>query len=132
MRRHPDGTIDVVQSAPARSAPPPDALESIYWSELRRATFGFARFSDDAVRVLGVWPALLRFGPRVDGGRPIVGGIFARKPHGVIRWSAADGKVVVAVERFAPLLRGPLWRIESWLHDVVGRRYVRRAAGLGR
>ena len=129
-RHHSDGTIDVVQSGPAASTPPVDTLEAVYWSELRRTTFGLARFSAEAVRVLGVWPALLRFGPRVEGRRAIVGGIFARRPHGAIRWSAGDGRVVVAVERFAPLLRGPFWRIESWLHDVVGRRYVRRAAGL--
>lgn len=128
--RHDDGTIDVVQSGPSATAPSVDALEAAYWAELRRTTLGLARFSRDAVRVLGLWPAMLRFGPREDGARPIVGGIFAREPHGVIRWSASDGEVVVAVVRFAPLLRGPLWRIESRLHDAVGRRYVRRAAGL--
>lgn len=129
-RHHPDGTIDVVQRAPSTVAASAETLEAIYWSELRRSTLGLARFSRDAVRVFGLWPALLRFGPRTDGARAIVGGVFARKPHGSIRWSAGDGSVVVAVERFAPLLRGPFWRFESWLHDVVGRRYVRRAAGL--
>jgi hypothetical protein len=67
-----------------------------------------------------------------DGARPIVGGIFARKPHGVIRWWAADGDVVVAVERFAPLLRGPFWRFESWFHELVGRRYLARVGNRSR
>ena len=128
--RHDDGTIDVVQSGPSAVSPTAERLEAVYWTELRRTTLGLVRFSRDAVRVLGLWPALLRFGPMMDGARPIVGGIFARRPHGTIRWVAGGGTVVVAVERFAPLLRGPFWRIESWLHDLVGRRYVSRAAGL--
>ena len=77
--------------APAAAERPSEALEAIYWRELRGATFGLVRFSRDAVRVLGLWPTLLRFGPLTDGARPIVGGIFARRPHGVIRWWAADG-----------------------------------------
>jgi hypothetical protein len=125
--RHPDGTVDIVQTGPADAGVTPEALQAIYWHELRRATFGLVRFSRNAVRVLGLWPALLRFGPLTDGARPIVGGIFAREPHGAIRWWTADGTVVVAVERFAPLLRGPFWRCESWFHDLVGRRYLARA-----
>jgi hypothetical protein len=129
--RHPDGTVDIVQTAPAAAERPPEVLEAIYWRELRGATFGLVRFSRDAVRVLGLWPTLLRFGPLTDGARPIIGGIFARGAHGGIRWWAADGSVVVAVERFAPLLRGPLWRCESWFHNVVGRRYLVRAGSRG-
>ena len=127
LTRHPDGTVDIVQTGPAVAEHTPEALQAIYWRELRGATFGVARFSRNAVRVLGIWPVLLRFGPPANGARPIVGGIFARRPHGAIRWWAADGSVVVAVERFAPLLRGPLWRGESWFHNVVGRRYLARA-----
>jgi hypothetical protein len=124
---HPDGTVDIVQTGPADGEHTPEALEAIYWRELGGATFGIARFSRDGVRVLGFWPALLRFGPLTDGARPIVGGIFAREPHGAIRWWTADGSVAVGVERFAPLLRGPFWRFESWFHDLVGRRYLARA-----
>ena len=131
LTQHDDGTVDIVQSAPGDAGLTPELLEAIYWREVRRATFGLARFSRQGVRVLGLWPVLLRFGPRFDGARPIVGGIFARRPHGVIRWAATDGQVLVAVERFAPLLRGPLWRFESWFHDVVGRRYLARAAQRG-
>lgn len=130
--RHDDGTVDIVQTAQATGAPTPDVLQALYWRELRGATFGLVRYSRGAVRILGIWPALLRFGPLTGDTRPIVGGIFARRPHGVIRWWAADGTVVVAVERFAPLLRGPFWRFESWFHDIVGRRYLARAATRGR
>jgi len=125
--RNEDGTIDIVQSAPAAGVPTPETLEGIYWGELRAATLGFVRYSRGAVRILGLWPALLRFGPLAGDTRPIVGGLFARRPHGLIRWSATGGTVVVSVERFAPLLRGPFWRFESWLHDIVGRRYLARA-----
>ena len=129
--RHADGTVDIVQTGPADAERTPETLQAIYWHELRRSTFGVARFSRNAVRVLGIWPTLLRFGPLTDGARPIVGGIFARKPHGAIRWWTADGTVVVAVERFAPLLHGPFWRCESWFHDLVGRRYLARAGSRG-
>lgn len=129
--RYEDGTVDIVQAVVAARWQPPDVLESIYWEELRRATFGLARYSRGAVRLLGLWPPLLRFGPAVDGARPIVGGLFAKKPHGTIRFWAADGHVVVAVERFAPVLRGPFWRFESWFHDLVGRRYLARAGTRG-
>ena len=126
--RHEDGTVDIVQRAPATAQAAEEQLERLYWSALRRATFGVARFERNAVRVAGLWPALLRFGPMAGGVRPIVGGMFARRPHGSIRWEANGSEVVVAVERFAPLLRGPLWRFESWFHDVVGRRFLQSAA----
>jgi len=128
---HADGTVDMVQSASASGSLTPEVLEAIYWQELRRATYGVVRYSRDAVRLFGFWPPLLRFGPAAGGARPIVGGLFAKKPHGSIRFSADDGLALVAVERFAPLLRGPLWRFEGWLHDRVGRRYLARAGARG-
>jgi hypothetical protein len=130
--RNPDGTLDIVQRGPASWQPSPEYLERLYWLALRRSTLGVVGFSQDAVRVFGRWPALLRFGAPVDDGRPIVGGIFAREPYGGIRWSADGGEVVVTVERFAPRLRGPFWRFESWLHDLVGRRFLARASRPGR
>ena len=129
--RHEDGTVDVVQRGPASWEPSAEELQRLYWRELARATFGLTRFRRNAVRVVGIWPALLRFGPMRDGARPIVGGIFARRPHGVIRWTATEGEVAVAVEGFAPLLRGPLWRFESWFHGIVGRRFVDAASRRG-
>jgi hypothetical protein len=127
--RHEDGTIDVVQAVATTSSASPDELERLYWAAIRQTTFGLVRYGRDAIRILGSGPALIAFGPlTADGARPIVGGLFARRPHGVLRWSAADGRIVVAVERFAPLLRGPLWLVESWFHARVGRRFLTTAA----
>jgi hypothetical protein len=41
-----------------------------------------------------------------------------------------DGMIAtsVAVEGFTPLLREPLWRLESSFHDLVGRRFLARVA----
>jgi hypothetical protein len=131
LTRHADGTVDIVQRGAGTWRASPDELEALYWQALRRSTFGLVRFSHDAVRLAGGWPKLLRFGPAVDGARPILGGLFARRPHGVIRWSATGEQIVVAVERFAPLLRGPFWNFESWFHAVVGRRFIALAAARG-
>jgi hypothetical protein len=129
--RNPDGTFDIVQRGSASWQPSAEQLERLYWVAMRRATLGVVALSQDAICVFGLWPALLRFGPLLDGGRPIVGGIFAREPYGAIRWSATQTEIVVAVERFAPLLRGPFWRFESWFHDRVGRRFLVVASGPG-
>jgi hypothetical protein len=130
--RHGDGTIDIVQRGPARWKPSPDELQVLYWRAVRGSTLGLVRFSRNALSVLGLWPVLLRFGPTIDGARPIVGGLFARRPHGMIRWTASGDEVVVAVESFEPLLAGPLWRFEAWFHDVVGRRFLALASTPGR
>jgi hypothetical protein len=37
---------------------------------------------------------------------------------------ANGGKRKVLRECFAPFLRGPLWRLESSFHDLVGRRFL--------
>ena len=129
VTQRPDGTFDIVQTrAGARGRSPPRRCRSFYWRALSASTFGLVRFRRDSIRILGVGPVLLRFGPLRDGRRPIVGGVFSRKPYGALRWLAAGGEVVVEVERFAPLLKGPFWRLEIWLHDLVGRRYVVLAA----
>jgi hypothetical protein len=129
--RHEDGTIDVVQSTAAASSASPVELEHLYWAAIRRTTLGLVRYRHEAIRILGAGPPLIAFGPLAGGARPIVGGLFARRPHGVIRWSADDGRIAVAVERFAPLLRGPLWRLESWFHARVGCRFLAEAARRG-
>lgn len=126
--RHADGTVDVVQSLEAGSVRPAADLQRLYWQEVRRVTLGLVRFRGDAIRILGLWPTLIRFGPFRDGTRPIVGGLFSRGRQGRIRWAADGTTIVVAVERFAPLLRGPLWEAESWFHGLVGRRFLARAA----
>jgi hypothetical protein len=103
-------------------------LERLYWAEIRRVTFGTARFSGGAIRVAGVWPVILRFGPLDDGERPIAGGLFARRAGGTISWRVDSGETSVSVRGFAPLLRGPFWRVEAWFHTVVGRRFLARVA----
>ena len=125
---HDDGTIDIRQVAPVAEALDAPQLEELYWDEVRRATFGLIGFSGNALRLLGVWPAVLRFGPAAEGRRAILGGLAARGPGGEIAWRADGEHASVAVEGFAPLLRGPLWRLESAFHDLVGRRFLARIA----
>jgi hypothetical protein len=126
--KHDDGTIDSLQRADLATEFDPSHLERLYWDEIRRATLGAARFSRGAIRVGGLWPAILRFGPLVDGRRPIAGGLFARRAGGTIGWRADGEHASVSVEGFAPLLRGPCWRIEARFHDLVGRRFLARVA----
>jgi hypothetical protein len=125
---HASGTIDTRQRAPIGAAVDVVRLEALYWDTVQRVTLGCVRFSRDALRLLGVCPVLLRFGPLVEGRRAILGGWFARWPGGTIEWRADGVHVAVEVVGFTPLLRGPLWRIESWLHDRVGRRFLARVA----
>src|SRR5581483_675754 len=106
---HDDGTFDSLQRAPVGSALDASRLERIYWEEIRRVTLGAVRYSRGALRVAGVGPALLRFGPVDEGKRAIAGGLFARRPGGTIGWSADHEQTSVAVEGFVPLLRGPIW-----------------------
>ena len=129
--KHDDGTIDSLQRAPVGSRLEPARLERLYWEEIRRVTFGATTFTRGAIRVGGLWPALLRFGPLVDGRRAISGGLFARRAGGTIAWQADGEQASVTVEGFAPLLGGSLWRVEAWFHDVVGRRFFDRIAREG-
>jgi hypothetical protein len=126
--RNDDGTFDVVQRAHVGGDPTSDELQRLYWCEVRSTTFGLVRFSRDAIRLFGVWPALIVFGPTVGDRRQIVGGLFARHPYGAIAWSAQGGEAIVSLEEFAPRLRGWFFQIEQWFHDVVGRRFLQRAA----
>ncbi|MDX6450166.1 MAG: hypothetical protein QOH16_215 [Gaiellaceae bacterium] len=126
--RNEDGTFDVVQRAPVGADLSSEELQRLYWCEVRSTTFGLVRFSRGAIRLFGVWPALIAFGPTVGDRREITGGLFARHPYGAIAWSAREGEAVVALEEFAPRLRGWFFWAERWFHDVVGRRFLRRAA----
>ena len=122
--KHEDGTIDSTQCAPVGVALDSVQLEQLYWEAIRRVTLGSARFSGDAVRLLGLWPMFLRFGPLVDGRRAILGGLIARRSGGTICWRADGVQAAVEVEGFAPLLAGPLWRLEVALHDLVAARFL--------
>ena len=126
--RHDDGTVDSVQRAHVGSDLDPARLERLYWDEMRRVTFGTMKFSRNGIRVGGLWPVILHFGPLIDGRRAISGGLFARRAGGTIRWQADDGYTSVTVQGFAPLLPGRLWGLEAWFHDLVGRRFLVRVA----
>jgi hypothetical protein len=80
--KHDDGTIDSFQRGRVGSELDSTQLEHLYWDEIRRVTLGAARYSRGAIRVGGFWPVILRFGPLVDGRRPITGGLFARRAGG--------------------------------------------------
>jgi hypothetical protein len=126
--RNDDGTFDVVQRAPVGSDLTSAELQRLYWCEVRSTTLGLVCFSRDAIRFCGVWPALIVFAPTLGDRRQIVGGLFARHPYGAIAWSVESGEAIVSLEAFAPRLRGWLFRLERWFHDVVGRRSLQRAA----
>jgi hypothetical protein len=126
--KHDDGTIDSYQRVRSRARVDARRLEQLYWDEIRRVTLGVARFSRDAIRVFGSGPPILRFGPLLGDRRAIVGGLFARRPSGTIAWQADGEQALVSVEGFAPLLHGPLWRVEAWFHDLVGKRFLARVA----
>jgi hypothetical protein len=125
---HGSGMVDMCQREPTAAAVDSMRLEVLYWEAVRRAALGSVRFSNDALRLFGVWPVLLRFGPLVEGRRAILGGLFARRPGGTVEWRANGVDVAVVVTDFTPLLRGPLWQIELLLHDLVGRRFLARVA----
>ena len=126
--KHDDGTIDSFQCARVGSELDPGELERLYWDEIRRVTLGAARFTRGAIRVGGFWPVILRFGPPVDGRRPIAGGLFARRAGGTMGWQADGEHAAVIVQGFTPLLGGPFWRLEARFHDLIGRRFLARVA----
>jgi hypothetical protein len=129
-------------------------LSSTYWREVKRSTVGLVRVrasAEGVVLLLAVGgPALLRFGPAaVSAGpravtctHPIVGGLLARRPCGLIRFEqrTQDGGVLVvsAISGFHPTLAArpgaPAWtgelykRVQSRLHVAVGRRFFEHLA----
>ncbi|HSS73605.1 MAG TPA: hypothetical protein VLK53_08565 [Gaiellaceae bacterium] len=126
--RRADGTIDTVQRAQVQAVVDAPRLEQIYWDEIRRVTLGLARFSRGAIRFVGIWPVVLRFGPLVGGRRAILGGLIASRAGGAIAWRADGEHASIEVEGFAPLFGGSFWRLELAFHDVVGRRFLARVA----
>ncbi|HEX4678738.1 MAG TPA: hypothetical protein VH210_06000 [Gaiellaceae bacterium] len=126
--RNDDGTFDVVQRACIGGELSGAELQRLYWCEVRSTTFGLVRFSRGAIRLFGIWPSLIVFGPTQGDRREITGGLFARHPYGAIAWSAQGEEAIVSLEEFAPRLRGWFFRAERWFHDLVGRRFLQRAA----
>lgn len=124
--RNDDGTYDIVQRGPSASALPPTDLERLYWAEVQSSTLGLVSYARNAIRIFGVWPRLIAFEAGGGARRQIVGGVFARRPYGSVVWDADHGQVRVAVERFAPRLPAPLFRLELWFHERVGTRFLAR------
>lgn len=124
--RNGDGTYDIVQRGQLAAAAGRADLEQLYWDEVRASTLGLVSFSRDAIRLFGIWPRLIAFEPGGEARRTITGGIFARRPYGWVVWAARGDEVSVAVERFAPRLPPPLFRLELWFHRRVGRRFLLR------
>jgi hypothetical protein len=67
------------------------------------------------------------FGLPVDGRRPITGGLFARGAGG-----RSVGRQTTSTRRSwskdSPRFwAAAFWRVEAWLHDVIGRRFLARA-----
>lgn len=134
------------------SAAGAERLGDLYWDQLERSSRGMLRVRRDAagtteIRLLGVGPALLRFGraeheltPTSATCRyPIVGGLLARRPAGSISFTqSGEGAIEVRsqVEDFFPRLatsrarrgwNGVLYpHVQTRLHVALGRRYFER------
>jgi hypothetical protein len=126
-------------------------LGEVYWREVERSTFGVIRARSAAgglaIRLLGIGPALLRFGQpehelsssSVSCRYPIGGGLLARSPAGSITFSQTGSESVEvrsAISGFFPRLatrrRRRRWNgllyphIQARLHVALGRRYFAR------
>ena len=126
-------------------------LGDLYWHELDRSTFGLVRVrvtSDGVVlRLLGISPALLRFGREELTVTPdsvtcryaILGGLLARMPGGWIAFTQTVGsppEVRSEIDGFFPRLAtrrvrrgwsGLLYpHLQTRLHVALGRRYFAR------
>lgn len=155
--RSPSGAFESVQrtafSTPVveRSAAGAKLLGEVYWREVQRSTFGVIRVRRSAdgldVRLLGVGPALLRFGrpehavssTTVRCLYPIRGGLLVRTPGGSISFAQSgsdDVEVSSAIAGFFPRLaarrQGRRWQgllylhVQARLHVALGRRYFAR------
>lgn len=137
----------VVEHSPAGAR----RLGELYWHELERSTLGLVRARPTAgapqLRLLGLGPALLRFGrpelavrsSSVSCLYPILGGVLARTAAGSISFTQTgldDVEVRSTISGFFPRLarrhhrsrwNGLLYaQIQSRLHVALGRRYFVR------
>ena len=126
-------------------------LGDLYWHELGRSTLGSVRtrVHPDGVelRLLGIRPALLRFGAphfvvtadSVTCRYPIRGGLLVRRPGGAIAFTQTLGSRVEVrseIDEFFPRLAtrrvrrgwsGVLYpHVQTRLHVALGRRYFAR------
>jgi hypothetical protein len=155
--RSPVGSFESVQRirlpAPVveHSAAGAKRLGDVYWNEIERALYGVLRARESSrgveLRVFGVGPALLRFGPpehlvtpgSVTCRYPILGGLLTRMPAGTVSFTQTGGTDVElrsAIDGFFPRLaprrlrrgwNGVLYpQIQTRLHVALGRRYFAR------
>jgi hypothetical protein len=155
--RSPSGAFDSVQSIAfplpvvGRSTDGAQRLSELYWRVVERSTLGVIRARPAGagleVRLLGKWPALLRFGPpeysvgssSVSCLYPIRGGLLARAPVGTISFSQTGidaVEVSSAIRGFFPRLaarrRRGRWNgllyphVQARLHIALSRRYFAR------
>jgi hypothetical protein len=126
-------------------------LGDVYWSEIERSLYGVVRARERSgsmeLRVLGIGPVLLRFGPpehlvtpsSVTCRHPILGGLLARMPAGSISFTqtgSCEVELSSAIDGFFPRLaprrlrrgwNGLLYpQIQTRLHVALGRRYFAR------
>jgi hypothetical protein len=126
-------------------------LGDVYWSEIERALHGLIRTRERSggveLRVLGIGPALLRFGPPEHRVTPrsvtcrhaILGGLLTRTPAGTVSFTqreGADVELSSEIEGFFPRLaprrlrrgwHGVLYpHVQTRLHVALGRRYFAR------
>jgi hypothetical protein len=128
-------------------------LGELYWDELERSTRRLLRMRSAGragateISLLGIGPALLRFGParvEVTSGSvmcsyPIVGGVLSRRTSGSISFTqttTSGVEVSSEVHEFFPRLatrrlrrrwKGLLYpQIQTRLHAALGRRYFAR------
>jgi|RhiMetdeSRZDD1v2_1073273.scaffolds.fasta_scaffold143171_2 hypothetical protein len=155
--RSPVGSFESIQrvKVPApvveHSAAGAKRLGDVYWSEIDHSLYGLIRARERSgvleLRVFGVGPALLRFGPpehlvtpaAVTCRYPILGGLLTRMPTGTISFTQTTGTEVElssAIHGFFPRLaprrlrrgwNGVLYhQIQARLHVALGRRYFAR------
>ena len=155
--RSPTGSFESVQRVKLpgpvveHSAAGAKRLGDVYWSEIERSLYGLIRARERSggmeLRVFGVGPALLRFGPpehlvtpgAVTCRYPILGGLLTRMPTGTISFTQAGGTEVElssAIDGFFPRLaprrlrrgwNGVLYpQLQTRLHVALGRRYFAR------
>ena len=155
--RSPSGAFESVQrtafSTPVveRSVAGATQLGEVYWREVQRSTLGVIRVHRRAdgldVRLLGVGPALLRFGrpehavssSEVRCLYPIRGGLLVRTPGGSISFTQKGSDAVEvssAIAGYFPRLatrrQGRRWhgllypQVQARLHVALGRRYFAR------
>ena len=155
--RSSEGSFESVQRirmpAPVVERSPAGAkrLGDVYWNEIERSTGGVVRARESArgveLRVLGIGPALLRFGPPEHLATPasvtcrhaILGGLLARVPAGSISFEqtgTSDIELSSSIEGFFPRLaprrlrrgwNGVLYpQLQTRLHRALGNRYFAR------